>query len=77
VRRWPETGLPPNAARGKEADPVLAEIPPGCLGGISSIGVVGEQADEPAVPSGPDGREEERQQRFGDAGAVRGSRERS
>ncbi len=59
----------PDAARGEEADALLAEEPACGLGRVARVGVVREKADERAAASEPEGREEERQDRLGDTGS--------
>jgi hypothetical protein len=71
VRRRLEPAPPAHAARGEEADPLLAEVPARRLGGVAGVPVVGEDADERPAASVVEGREEQREQRLGDARRAR------
>ena len=71
MRRRREPALVGDAPRGEQPDALGAQEPAGRVGGVASIGVLREQADERALDSGlaagePERGEEERQEGLGD-----------
>ena len=71
MRRRLEPAPPAHAAGREEAHPVVAEIPARRVGGIPRLGVVGKHAREPGPAGLLESREEEREERLGDARVAR------
>ncbi len=71
MRRRLEPGAEVDAARREERDCVLAEEPPGRLGRVACIGVLGKKDDEATVELHVERREDEWEDRLRHAGALR------
>jgi hypothetical protein len=67
MRRRLEPAAPVHAARREERDAVVTGEPPCGLRRVACVGVLGEDDDQPAAELLVQGREQERQDRLGDA----------
>ena len=79
VRRRHEAALPANPARGEQPDALLAEEPARCLGRVTRVGIVGQNAHQrrSGAARKVERGEEERQERLRDARGAGLGRERA
>jgi hypothetical protein len=71
VRRRREAGVPAHAATRQQCNPLLAEVPRGCLGDVARVGVLRDEERQSAAELLVQRGEDERQHRLGHAGTSR------